>query len=178
MNPLVFRTAIPFGYLFFFGALLGVMVLGIGLAVTGWRKTPMVGLRIAVGLGLFVFGAVVLWINVSAEDSLDLNPSVTSASLTGEWMDKEAGMALLADGRYECKGERDCVSLGNHGTWSLKDDFDLEFVSTDKRKVQRRVVRYRGKLRLSTQLGDPDAWDGKKTFEHYEPPASLKFPGE
>jgi hypothetical protein len=180
MNPLVFQTAIPFGHAIFLGALFVALLVGIGLAVGGLRKNPRASFPLIAGLSLIAFVAIVTWVNVSEGDSLELNPVVTSAGLTGEWMDKEAGLALLADGSFECIGKGDCDALGHSGKWKLVSDFDIRFTSKDRPEVERRVVLYKGKMRFSETSKD-DELIGKLTFEHWTPPANhltVRRPGE
>ena len=44
MNPFVIKTAIPFGYMFFFGVLLVMVLVGIGIGSCVWEGA---GLRCA-----------------------------------------------------------------------------------------------------------------------------------
>jgi hypothetical protein len=102
--------------------------------------------------------------------ALDLNPSVTAASLAGDWRQRGARLSLHRDGTYRCEGYSECNLFGAEGRWRLDDTYGLVFERADGRRATQNVVRYFGDLRLTDPIYDPDAWDGRLTFKHVDPP--------
>ena len=173
MNPLVVRTAFPFGYLLAFGALLGLGVLGLALLAAGARRRrPGWAL---VGALATAFAGYVFWVNVSEGDALDLSPPITApGQLAGRWAGTGgAALELTADGAYRCAGGGECEALGRAGTWARQADNNVAFRPvTAGPAIRYRVVRYHGRLRLAHPFEeDPDLWDGELPFERVAPAA-------
>lgn len=191
MSPFVIRTAVPFGYLIAYGALLGLGVLGLVWLVGGVRRRRA---------GRALFGALaagvagyVLWVNEAEGRALDLNPSLGAPEqLVGAWRgDADAVLTLAADGAYRCAGAGECRALGRVGTWARAGDFDVALrpaaaggAGASGRVARYRVVAYRGRLRLAHPIDDdPDSWDGALLFAHESadsaaaPSRSARRPG-
>jgi len=166
MSPFVVITAIPFGYLVFYLGLLALFLGGVaGLVVALWHqpRRPWVALTGALGA---VFALAVFGINVEADAALDLNPSIPSDSaLLGTWRSRHATLTLSPDGSYHCSAQAACGRLGVTGRWQRSEEFDVRLVGAQD-SVLYRVVRYRGILRLTEEMEDPDMWDGRFLFEH------------
>jgi hypothetical protein len=162
MSPLVFDTAVPFGYLLFYGAL---AITGVGAVVlfgVGLRRRRYV----LAGTALLFLAAVAatIWSNVAADRDLDLNPFVrTDSALVGVWRDGASTLDLRADHTFLCTGAA-CQDLLGSGTWARAGDFNMTFRAMTTEERRRRFVRYRDRLRLTTVIDDPDSWDGSLTF--------------
>lgn len=173
MSPFVFRTAVPFGYLAFWGGLAIFALVSGALFVRGVRSSRKG--RAVVG-GLVLAGiAVVVAINVAADRALDLNPVIRDrAEIAGLWKDGTAVLDLRSDGSYVCRGGDACVDLGPGGSW-IWGDSRIDFQQATGTTAARLVLRYRHELRLTKDPGDFDAWDGDLSFRHVqaaESPAS------
>jgi hypothetical protein len=162
MDVFIFRTALPFGYLGFWG---GVVVLAIAGLVTLGRGVRSRRLPPVIGGGLLFIGLVTLGaINVVAEKKLDLNPLIRDRNeLAGEWKDGTSVLELRADSTFACQGGHACSELGPAGTWTWSD-FEVTFRGATDVGVVRRIVRYDRELRLANIPGDPDEWNGKFSF--------------
>lgn len=165
MDALVFRTGVPFGYLFFVAALAGAAVLGIALLARGLGSRPRRPGAGALGGGVVVACALVLWANIGA-GAVEWNPMIHgSNALTGRWHDGRAILELASDGTYSCTG-RACGELGRSGRWARKGDFYVAFVVRGGSAVQWRITERGGRYQFvagDTQ-GDPDGWRPRPTF--------------
>lgn len=157
-----FRTAVPFGYVGFWGGLAVLAVAALVIlrrAVRSRRVAPVIGGSIGI-IGIVVLGSV----NVGAEKRVDLNPLIRDRTeLAGQWTDRTSALELRADGTFACQGGTECSELGPTGTWSWRD-FQLTFRADGDVSVVRRIVRYDGELRLANCPGDPDEWNGTFSF--------------
>jgi hypothetical protein len=162
MHVFIFRTAIPFGYVGFWGGLFVVAVAALVLLGRGIRSRRAV---LVIGGGLVVVGVVAFAaINVAAEKRLDLNPVIHDRmELAGQWHAGTSALDLRADGTFVCQGGDECSALGPRGTWSWRD-FEITFRGAKDVGVVRRVVRYDRELRLASIPGDPDEWNGRFSF--------------
>jgi len=162
MNPLVFRTGVPFGYALFVIVLLSMTLGGIGLVAYGlWRRKL---LRFGIGAGLLALVAAIASANLAADRDLDLNPMIRSDStIVGLWLQGADTLNIRADHSFTCRG-RACRDLALAGTWARAQDFDILFRAASGGEVRRRVVRYRNQLRLTVFPDDPDEWDGHLSF--------------
>src|SRR5712672_1810846 len=150
MSPFAFRTAIPFGYLFFYGGLLIVAIIGCGLIVVALKrhKATLAGAGALLTTGV----ALVVWANIDAESALDMNPLVQmDSSIVGAWHDGAATLELRRDHSYVCAGNA-CGPLAVSGTWERAATFDLIFRPTAGSPQVRRLMRYRGQLRLTHEF--------------------------
>ena len=167
MSPFYITTALPFGYLLTYGALLGLAALGVRWAAAGIRRRrPR---RTAVGAALAVFAGYVLWVNQTEGEALDLSPrGAGPGQLAGRWAGAGgATLELSAAGTWRCTGGGECAEVGRAGTWVRDGDFDIALRPAGAPGEARyRVVRFRGRLRLAHPIdGDPDEWDGALPFE-------------
>ena len=173
MSPFYITTALPFGYLLAYGALLGLAALGLRLLVAGTRRRRPG--RVVVGAALAAFAGYVLWVNQTEGGALDLNPRVTATGqLAGRWAGTGgAALELSAAGAFRCTGGGECAEVGRAGTWVRDGDFGVALRPTGAPGEARyRVVRFRGRLRLAHPIdGDPDLWDGALPFERVAPAA-------
>jgi len=170
MNPLVIRTAAPFGYLVVFAALFAAGFIGLCLVVFGLlsrRSSSVTG-----GAALTFFIAYVFWVNIAVDRDLDLNPRVAGMeALSGTWVYGSAVLDLTSDGNYRCRGGGERLRLGDHGVWVIVENTDIAFRSTATGPGPRyRIVSYRRHLRLAHPIDDdPDLWDGVLLFEQTPP---------
>jgi hypothetical protein len=162
MDAFIFRTAIPFGYLAFWGgvAVLAVTTLGtVGRGIRSGRTAHTLGGGIVVA-GLVALAAI----NVAAEKKLDFNPLIRDdTELAGRWRDGTSVLDLRADGTFTCQGGDECSELGPAGTWSWRD-FQITFCGPTGVTVVRRIIRYDGESRLANWPADPDTWNGQFSF--------------
>src|SRR5262249_659199 len=111
MDALIFRPAVPFGYVGFWGGV-GVLAIAalaaLGRGIRSRSTVEIVGGAIVVA-GLAALAAV----NVAAEKKLDFNPLVRDdTALAGQWMDGNSVLDLRADGTFTCQGGDECPELG------------------------------------------------------------------
>ena len=171
LSLFVIRTALPFGYLIAAIALLGFAVLGLAQIWRGMRARPLQRGRVLAGVILVAAVTLIVAANEAYSAALDFNPLTTTEDLKGEWRDGRAVLLLLPDGRFSCAGGGECDLLGSNGTWLKRNDHELEFRQHPDAAMFRRVVQYRGHLRLTELIDDPDSWDGRLTFELTAPSA-------
>lgn len=165
MDALVFRTAIPLGYLFFFAAVVGAAVLGIALLAHGVRSRPRRTGAGVVGGGVVAACALVLWTNI-AGDGVEWNPLIHgSDALAGRWRDGRARLELAGDGTYTCTG-RACGELGGSGRWARDGDFYVTFEVSGGPRVRWRITERDGHYQFvaGASQGDPDGWRPRPTF--------------
>jgi hypothetical protein len=172
MNPLIIRTAAPFGYAIAFLLLVVLGVLGVGLLATGLRGRRK--RRAAAGALVLGFTAYVVAVNLREEGALDMNPQIGSgAVLVGKWSSTGGDiLTLAANGTYQCAGTTECGKLMSSGAWRVtqaSDDIELHPLSAQASSIVYSVVSYRGRLRLAHQIHDPDTWDEEMPFEYLSP---------
>jgi hypothetical protein len=172
INPLIIRTALPFGYLIAYALLLGLGVLGVGLLATGVKRRA--GVRAAGGAFVLAFTVYVVVVNIREEGALDMNPQIGNGSLlVGKWRNASgATLTLAADGTYRCVGAGECNVLMPSGAWRVtqeSDDIEMRPSSAATAPTIYSIVSYRGHLRLAHQIHDPDTWDEEMPFEYVAP---------
>jgi hypothetical protein len=161
----MFRTAFPFGYLIFYGFLMGVAVLGVALIIMSRifdRKCS--GGMIA---GMVMVGAVVAIIGVNAvfDGAMEWNTAASRKELVGLWHYGETDLTLRSDGTFLYDEDRFTDEKSVAGTWALSD-WNLRLVDDSLMSRQFRVVRYFGRYRLMwAPIGDPDTWDDDLGFD-------------
>jgi hypothetical protein len=162
MDAFIFRTAIPFGYLPFWG---GVALLAVAALATVGRGIRSRRTAHVIGGGVVVAGLVALAaVNVAAEKKLDFNPLIRDETeLAGQWRDGRSVLDLRADGTFTCRGGSECAGLGPAGTWSWRD-FQITFCAPTGVTVVRRIIRYDGEVRLANWPADSDSWNGQFSF--------------
>lgn len=166
LDLLTWRTAIPFGHLLLALALLVAIFGGLVLTASGLRARRRG--RAACGAALTALSGIAGWVNIVADETLDVNPLLTRSAIVGEWRDGEASLLLIDDGGYRCVGGGACSSIAPAGRWERLGDFELALkpvatTSTAASAQIRRIVSYQGQLRM-TEMPDMDAWDGRLTF--------------
>lgn len=161
----IFRTGMPFGYIAFAVSQLVIVGLGLKLLWQGLRARPVNLLRSAGGGAMLAMVVFVVGANIVFEESLDLSPFFTAEDIPGDWRDGKSRLLLRANGSYSCDGGNSCDTTGASGYWRSNGSFDLLFTSENGRSRQMRVVRYRGHLRLTEGVDDPDLWAGRLLFE-------------
>ena len=158
----IFRTAVPFGYLAFWGGLVVLSGASVGIVIRSLR--PFRKRRMVAGSMLFAALALLGAVNVFAEQKLDFNPLIRErGDLVGVWKDGTATLDLRADGTFLCQGDGECSGVGPTGAWTWHD-FEVKFRSIAGRTVVRRILRYGQELRLASLPDDPDVWDGRLSF--------------
>ncbi|PIR16663.1 MAG: hypothetical protein COV48_09530 [Elusimicrobia bacterium CG11_big_fil_rev_8_21_14_0_20_64_6] len=167
-----FRTAIPFGYLFFFGGLLALVIGGLYLVIAGALRRPRERAGIACGTFMVALGGWLFWSAAGAGGNLDLNASYSSETLVGKWEQDGSILVLNKDGTFVCSNGGECTTFGERGRWNKRrGGNDIEFVSSGK-TIERAPVSYNEEIWFTDLSGDPDMWNGRLMFRQIREPAN------
>ena len=104
----------------------------------------------------------------------DFNPLIRDKSeLFGVWKYFGSELKLKADGSYSCTGSQ-CEKIGMAGRWLRRDDFYVEFVSTERASIEWRVIEEHNHYQFFQKYGD-EISEGEIVFTMQEPLKCKKF---
>jgi hypothetical protein len=166
----MFRTAIPFGYLFIMIFLGGVLIVGVTCFMFG-RRTRRRSLQVmGAVLSLGVVGLIAA--DVIMDSLMEWNPMVrddkrvigTWVRERDLWMDFAESVTLHADHRFEYHSDNE----GFSGKWE-RNDWNLR-LTAEGLDWMMRFIEYSGELRLlSRPPEDPDTWSGDLGLKRMQP---------
>ena len=171
---IMFRTAIPFGYLFIAVALFGLLIVGLTCFVIGWRTQTRPLQMIGAGLSFAVVGMIA--VDMIMDSLLEWNPLVRNdatviGTWSGErsmWKDLAETITLRADHTYEYHSDEERFS----GKWD-RNDWNLHITAEGGIDLMMRFIEYSGELRLLHHPpDDPDTWDGDLGLKRVLPGAA------
>jgi len=158
---IMFRTAIPFGYLFIMIFLYGLLVLGVTCFILGWRTRRRSLKTTGAVLSLTAIGLITA--DVIMNSRMEWNPPIRDeTTVVGSWlrersiwMDFSETITLRADHSFEYHSDEE----GFSGKWE-RSDWNLRLKSEGVDSTMR-FIEYAGELRLLSQPpDDPDLWSG------------------
>lgn len=166
----MFRTAIPFGYLFIALFLGGLLLVGVTCFVLGWRtrrrSLQMMGAVLSLTvIGLItadvVMNSLVEWNPLVREDKAVLGTWLRERDF---WMDFSETIILRADHSFEYHSDTE----GFAGKWE-RYDWNLHLAAKGINSTMR-FIEYSGELRLlSHPPEDPDLWSGDLGLKRAQP---------
>lgn len=162
MDVFIIHTANPFGHLMYFGSIVVLGVIGLTALMSGIRRRR--AWRSLTGGTLLAFSAFVIWLNITFDAALDLNPIIKNeAVLIGTWEGENSRLELHGNRTFTCHGESSCNPVGQSGTWDFYN-FSMGFSQEGKAPKSLRVISYVDKYCLIDMPDDPDLWNGIRLF--------------
>jgi hypothetical protein len=159
-----FYFVIPYAHVFLFAVLAACSLAGLAMVFHGrrpGRRKWMVAGGLVVGFCVYV-----VLINLEAHRKVIWRPTVAgTAPLVGRWSGDGSALTLSADGQYHCDGQGLCHVLMSDGRWT-RDRESTYITLWPPAESPRRynILSYRGHLRLTDFVVDPDEWDGRFVF--------------
>ncbi|MDB6007703.1 MAG: hypothetical protein JWR15_4690 [Prosthecobacter sp.] len=169
----MFRTAIPFGYLFIMIFLGGVFIVGMTCFIWGrrTRRRPLQVMGAILSLGVVglitadaTLNSLMEWNPLVRDDKKVVGIWLRERSM---WMDFSESITLHADHHFEYHSDAE----GFSGRWE-RNDWNLH-LTAEGIDWMMRFIEYSGELRLlSRPPDDPDLWNGNLGLERVQPSAS------
>jgi len=168
LSLIQFRTAMPFGYLFFFLFWLYVGVWSIKKIYKCLRAKEFTKPKLYIAATILLLNLSYMYSNVLFTEALNFNPFFKEADVVGKWIDGESSIELLANGQVTLKLNKDYEErlhlISGSGSWYKEYDFNI-IISNSSHTVMR-VIKYNQEYRMIVDdYGDPDAWDGSLGFK-------------